>query len=124
MFIDLHRNGYDTKSKAKADQEVVTINGERVAKVMVVIGTGEGTVGGFREKPKWKENASLAIKLTNKVNELYPGLAKEVLYKRGRYNQHISTNSILIEVGSNLTTLAEADRSSKYLAEAISQIIE
>ena len=124
MFIDLHRNGYNTKSKAKADQEVVTINGERVAKVMVVIGTGEGTVGGFREKPKWKENASLAIKLTNKVNELYPGLAKEVLYKRGRYNQHISTNSILIEVGSNLTTLAEADRSSKYLAEAISQIIE
>ncbi len=124
MFIDLHRNGYDTKSKTKADQEVVMINGERVAKVMVVIGTGEGIVGGFSEKPKWEENAKLAIKLTNKINGLYPGLAKEVLYKRGRYNQHISTNSILIEVGSNLTTLAEADRSSKYLAEAISQIIE
>ncbi len=124
MFIDLHRNGYDTKSKAKADQEVAMINGERVAKVMVVIGTGEGIVGGFSEKPKWEENARLGIKLTNKINELHPGLAKEVLYKRGRYNQHISTNSILIEVGSNLTTLAEADRSSKYLAEAISQIIE
>ena len=103
---------------------MVIINGERVAKLMVVIGTGEGIMGGFNERPNWKENAKLAIKLTNKLNELYPGLAKDVYYKTGRYNQHISTNAILIEVGSTLTTLDEAERASKYLAEAISQIIE
>jgi stage II sporulation protein P len=124
VFIDIHRNGYDVNGGKKADDEVVVINGERVAKVMVVIGTGEGIMGGFSEKPKWQENAKLAIKLTNKVNELYPGLAKDVFYKTGRYNQHVSTNAILIEVGSNFTTLAEAERSTKYLAEAISQIIE
>jgi stage II sporulation protein P len=78
----------------------------------------------FTEKPKWEENAKLAIKLTNKINELYPGLAKDVYYKTGRYNQHVSTNAILVEVGSNLTTHAEAERATKYLAEAISQIIE
>jgi len=124
MFIDIHRNGYDKKSGKKPDDEVVIINGERVAKLLVVIGTGEGVVGGFKSKPKWKENAKLAIKLTNKINELYPGLAKDVYYKTGRYNQHVSTNAILVEVGSNLTTLAEAERAAKYLAEAISQIIE
>ncbi|HHY82159.1 MAG TPA: stage II sporulation protein P [Clostridiales bacterium] len=124
MFIDIHRNGYDKKSGKTPDDEVVIINGERVAKLLVVIGTGEGIMGGFKDKPKWKENAKLAIKLTNKINELYPGLAKDVYYKTGRYNQHVSTNAILVEVGSNLTTLAEAERAAKYLAEAISQIIE
>jgi stage II sporulation protein P len=124
VFIDVHRNGYDEDSGKKPDDEVVVINGERTAKLLVVIGTGEGIMGGFNEKPKWEENAKLAIKLTNKINELFPGLAKDVLYKTGRYNQHVSTNAILVEVGSNFTTLVEAERATKYLAEAISQIIE
>jgi stage II sporulation protein P len=81
---------------------------------MIVIGTGEGVMGGFSDKPNWKENAKLAIKLTNKINELYPGLAKDVYYKTGRYNQHVSTNAILIEVGSTLTTLEEAERATVY----------
>ncbi|HHU48172.1 MAG: stage II sporulation protein P [Caldicoprobacterales bacterium] len=124
MFIDVHRNAYGRKSSKKPDDDVVIINGERVAKLLIVIGTGEGVMGGFSDKPNWKENAKLAIKLTNKINELYPGLAKDVYYKTGRYNQHVSTNAILIEVGSTLTTLEEAERATVYLAEAISQIIE
>ena len=64
------------------------------------------------------------MRLTNKVNELYPGLAKPVYVKPSRYNQHVSTKAILIEVGSNLTTLKEAERAAYYLAEAISQIVD
>lgn len=124
MFIDVHRNAYDNKSKVKSDNEVVIINGKRVAKLLLVVGTGEGVIGGFKEKPNWKENAKLAIKLTNKLNELYPGLAKPVLYRKGRFNQHVSTNAILVEAGSTHTTLAEVERATVYLAEAISQIIE
>jgi len=123
IFIDLHRNAYQAGAK-KPDDEVVIIDGQRVAKLFVVIGTGEGYVGGFSEKPNWKENYKFALRLTNKLNELYPGIAKPVYVKRSRYNQHVSTKAILIEVGSNLTTLEEAKRTTKYLAEALSQIIE
>ena len=123
IFIDLHRNAYKEGAK-KPDDEVVYINGERVAKLFVVIGTGQGYVGGFSEKPNWKENYKFALRLTNKVNELYPGLAKPVYVKPSRYNQHVSTKAILIEVGSNLTTLKEAERAAYYLAEAISRIVE
>ena len=124
MFIDVHRNAYSKKSSMKADNEVIVINGERVAKMMFVVGTGEGIVGGFNQKPNWKENAKLAIKITNKLNELYPGLAKPVYYRPGRFNQHVSTQSLLIELGSTLTTLDEVERATVYLAEAISQIVE
>jgi len=124
VFIDIHRNGYDKGETKDPDEEVVVINGKRVAKVFMVIGTGEGVMGGFSEKPNWQENAKFALKLTNKVNELYPGLAKDVIYKTGRYNQHISTRAILIEVGSSFTTMEEAIRATEFLAEAISQIME
>ncbi len=123
IFIDLHRNAYQQGAK-KPDDEVMIIDGERVAKLFVVIGTGQGYVGGFSEKPNWKENYKFALRLTNKLNELYPGIAKPVYVKPSRYNQHVSTKAILIEVGSNLTTLEEAKRTTKYLAEALSQIIE
>lgn len=123
IFIDLHRNAYQPGAK-NPDDEVVIIDGQRVAKLFVVIGTGEGYVGGFLEKPNWKENYKFALRLTNKLNELYPGIAKPVYVKPSRYNQHVSTKAILIEIGSNLTTLEEAKRTTKYLAEALSQIIE
>jgi stage II sporulation protein P len=123
IFIDLHRNAYHEGAK-NPDDEVVIINGERVAKLFVVIGTGEGFVGGFSEKPNWKENYKFAMRLTNKLNELYPGIAKPIYVKPSRYNQHVSTKAILIEVGSNLTTLEEAKRTTKYLAQALSQILK
>ena len=76
------------------------------------------------QKPKWKENYQFALKITNKANELYPGLASDVMIRTGRYNQHISNKAILIEVGNHLTTVAEAKRTANYIAEVISQVIE
>lgn len=123
IFIDIHRNAYKEGVKTP-DQEVVVVDGERVAKMSVVIGTGKGQLGGFKDKPNWKENYKLALKLTNKVNEICPGLAKPVMVQNGRYNQHVSTNAILIEIGSNMTTLSEAERTTKYLAKALKKIVK
>lgn len=122
IFLDIHRN-YNENLK-DPDKEVVVINGERAAKFFVLIGTGQGVSGGFDQKPKWKENYQFALKITNKANELYPGLASDVMIRTGRYNQHISNKAILIEVGNHLTTVAEAKRTANYIAEVISQVIE
>ena len=122
VFLDIHRN-YN-KSLKDPDKEVVIINGERVAKFFVLIGTAEGVSGGYSEKPKWRENHQFASKITNKANEKYPGLANDVMVRTGRYNQHISNTAILIEVGNHLTTYAEAKRSARYIAEILSEVIE
>ena len=42
-----------------------------------------------------------------------------VLKPYGRFNQSISDNAILVEVGSNGTTTAEAQASAKYIAQVI-----
>ncbi|NLJ40116.1 MAG: hypothetical protein GX352_00670 [Clostridiales bacterium] len=122
IFLDIHRN-YN-KNLKDPDKEVTIINGERVAKFFVLIGTAEGVSGGFSEKPKWRENYQFALKITNKANEKYPGLARDVMVRTGRYNQHVSNTAIIIEVGNHLTTYAEAKRSAKYIAEVLSEIIQ
>lgn len=122
IFLDIHRN-YNDKLK-DPDKEVVTIDGERVAKFFIVIGTGEGISGGFSKKPNWRENYQFALKITNKANEKYPGLADDIMVRTGRYNQHISNRAILIEIGNHLTTFEEAKRTAKYLAEILSEVIE
>lgn len=122
IFLDIHRNYQENLENP--DKEVVIIEGQRVAKFFILIGTAEGVAGGFKDKPDWRENYKFALKLTNKVNEKYPGLADDTRISKSRYNQHISPNAILIEVGNHLTTYAEAKRSAKYIAEALSDIIE
>ncbi len=122
IFLDIHRN-YNEKLK-DPDKEVVIINGERVAKFFILIGTAQGVSGGFSEKPNWRENYQFALKITNLANEKYPGLADKVMLKTGRYNQHVSNRAILIEIGNHMTTFAEAKRSARYIAEILSDIIE
>lgn len=117
MIIDLHRDAWD---KAQAKQMTAQADGKTAARLMMLIGTGEGSAGaGFSIKPNWKENYKLADALTRRLNSENPGLARDVMVKTGRYNQHISDHSVLIEVGNNKNTLEEALNAMPPLARAI-----
>ncbi|MDK2903377.1 MAG: stage sporulation protein [Clostridiales bacterium] len=118
MFLDLHRNAYGT-SNVNPDDTVV-INGVPAARILMVIGTGQG----FKDKPQYKENYKLALKLKDELDKVAPGISKGIMVKTGRYNQHISTNAVLIEVGSDYNTLDEALESTKYLAKAIANVVK
>ena len=43
--------------------------------------------------------------------------------RAGRYNQHVGTPSLLVEVGHNENTLAEALRTAQALAEGVGRLI-
>ncbi|MBS7263489.1 MAG: stage II sporulation protein P [Eubacteriales bacterium] len=117
IYIDLHRNAYfENAEKSRA----FSFEGQSMAYMMCVIGTGEKTA----EKPQWRENYKLARKLTDEMNAQAPGICYEPSVWEGRYNQHISTDSVLIEVGHNLNTIDEAKRSMTYLAKAIQCALE
>ena len=51
------------------------------------------------------------------------GICRPVLVKNGRYNQHLSTPSILVEVGHNKNTLTEALNAMPLLAQAIADTL-
>lgn len=115
ITIDLHREGKDwsTESEKKAMEEKYTanVNGERVAKFFFVVG---------EKNPNAEQVNKLANDLTKIAKEKYPDLILPVIKKpHGKFNQYMSKNGILVEIGSNSTTVEEAEAATKYVADVI-----
>ena len=115
LCVDLHRDAWD-----KSMAECACIGSQRAAQLMMLIGNG----GNFEIKPDYEANLAFAARLTDRINALCDGLCRPVMVKNGRYNQHLFTPSVLIEVGHNLNTLDEALASMPVLAEALADLLK
>lgn len=122
LYIDLHRDAYAASYKGT---NTVNVGGTEVAKLMLLIGKGEGQTGqGFDVKPDWQANLAVAQQVTDALNEQKNGLCRDVCLKSGRFNQHVATGCILVEAGNNKNTLDEVLSAMPYLADAIAQALE
>ena len=96
-YIDIHRDSVN-KSASTA-----TINGKSYAKILFVVGL---------EHDNYQLNVETASNINSLFNKYYPGLSRG-LYKKsgpgvnGIYNQDISGNAMLIEVGGYENTIEE-----------------
>lgn len=116
MTLDLHRDGLGgNKQKLRA---VAKVNNKNAAQVMFVIGSSERL-----SHPKWKENLKLALKLQERLNAIAPGLAKPIYISSNRYNEHVTTGSLIIEIGGDGNLLSECLESTKYIASAINDVV-
>lgn len=117
VFIDVHRDAYgDIESGMK---DYVTINGDECSRVMFVVGTGEK----YNDKPNYESNYKLALALTNELESIQEGFTRPIRVKTGRYNQHVADMCLLIEVGHNANSLEQAKNTAKYVALALSRIL-
>ena len=114
LIIDVHR---DAAGDLTFGPET-TINGKKTAKLMLVVGVGYESL----ENPYWKENLSLALKIAAVGEQMYPGLFRHVLVRDSRYNQHLTSGSILIEVGATGNTLDEAYYGARCLGNILGNI--
>lgn len=108
--FDLHR---DAISREKTTKE---INGEDFARVMFVIG---------KDNPAFEKNFQLANSLHESFQAKYPGLSRGVIPQGGAgndgvYNQDLSENALLIEIGGVGNTLEEAYRTADAIADVFS----
>ncbi len=112
IVIDLHRDaleGNDIVYKTMAEE-----NGDCSSQVMMVVGTDNSGL----DHPKWKENLKLALYMQSALNRKYPTLARPVFVVKERYNQHLTTGSMILEVGSSGNTLQEALTAVRLFAAA------
>ena len=117
IAIDIHRDARDIKneSQKRVEEErlTTTINGEKVAKFLFVVGA---------KNPDVDKVKALAEDITKFGQKKYPGLVLPVVEKPyGKYNQYVAKNHMLIEIGSNGTTTEEAKGSAKYVAEVLDE---
>ncbi len=120
IYIDLHRNAADAEKKK---DDVAVIDGKRCARLFFVVGTGVGTYEGeYDVKPDWAKNYVASASVTDKLRQVDPELAKDVLVKVGRHNQHLDGICLLAEVGHNANTLDDVLNTLPYLAKAMSEV--
>ena len=113
VVIDLHRDalgGDDVVYKTMAE-----LDGQASSQLMMLVGTGEGGLS----HPNWEQNLRLALYLQQAVNAKYPTLARPVTVTQERYNQHLTTGSMILEVGSSGNTLPEALTAVRLYADAV-----
>ena len=120
IVIDVHR---DSIASGKNDKiaPIVSVDSKEAAQLMIVMGSETGSVEGH---PNWRENVRLATKLQFVLEKMYPQLARAMLLKSSKYNQNLSTGSILIEVGSDANTLEQAKYSAELLSNALIVLLE
>ena len=118
-ILDVHRDAYSgTYNGANHARQ----DGKEIAYVMMLVGKGTGaTNSGFDERPDWPKNLDLAQRITQGMNAQVDGVAREVKVKTGRFNQHVSTGALLVEVGNNRNTLEQALAACPVIAKALWQ---
>lgn len=116
VYIDVHRDA------STNEKDFVTITGEQCARVMFVVGPGKNQ----GEKPKFESNYKLALAITNELEDIKKGFTRPIRVQNSskHYNQQMSDMCLLIEVGHNSNTLEQALNTAKYVALAISRVIE
>lgn len=118
FFLDIHRDGVDDDAEYKdkfLKKARTTINGVSTATFSLVIGP---------DTPNYDSVLSFAKYIKAVSDTLYPNLCTGIIIKPvGKYNLYASDYSALIEVGSNLVTLEEANETAKLVGEILSLVI-
>ena len=110
IFIDLHRDG------VKKEVSTAKINGKSYAKLMFFLGLGH---------EKSEQNKKLVKDLENIIEKKYDGILRETFIRpNDSYNQDLTPNSFLLEVGGNHNTIEEVYNSLNVLAYALSTYLE
>ena len=119
IVIDIHRDAITDSDKTKT-RPIAKIDGRDAAQVMLVMGSETGGITNF---PKWKENLSLAAKYQQTMEVMYPSLARAITLNSAKYNQNLTTGSILLEVGSEANTFDEAKYGAECAANALVSLL-
>lgn len=111
VVIDIHRDAIgDGDVVYKTAAEIPNVLSSQL---MFVMGTGENGL----YHPQWQENLKLALAMQEALDEKYPSLMRPLVLAQERYNQQLTTGSMILEVGSNGNTISEAIVAIELFAE-------
>ena len=116
IVLDIHRDGIANPDGSLV-APAVNINGKSAAQFMII----SGCDGERFSIPNYMDNFKLACLLQNTAEELYPGLARPVLFDYRDYNQSIFTGTLLFEVGSHGNSLEETTYTGSLIGEIIAK---
>jgi stage II sporulation protein P len=118
VVLDVHRDAIDDGNGSRI-APVTSINGRDAAQVMIISAADDGTYN----MPHYLENFRLASLLQQYMEFNNPGITRPVWFQYSQYNQHLSTGSLLIEVGSHGNTLSEAKYTGRLIGTSMAEAL-
>lgn len=117
VIIDLHRDSGEARR--------TTVNGQSMAKIMLFNGLCRTVDGPITYYSNSNLTGNLAFSLQTQVtgNELFPGLMHRIYLKSYRYNMQLMDKYLLVELGTQKNTTAEAMASMKPFAEILAAVL-
>ena len=118
IVLDVHRDAIVKEDGTKV-KLLTDIGGVPAAQIMLVVGTNANL-----KHDRWQENFKFASKIQAKAIEEYPTLMRQINLRKERFNEHLTTGSLIIEVGTNGNTLDEAKEGGRLIAEVIKDVLK
>lgn len=114
VVLDIHRDGI-VEGDGNPIAAVNEINGKSAAQVMIISAASDG----YYYVPNYLQNLHFACLLQERMESENPGITRPVLFQYCQYNQHLTTGSLLLEIGSQGNTLEEALYTGELIGESI-----
>lgn len=117
VVIDLHRDAVAEDKKLVSQQ-----NGKTAAQVMFFNGMSytkkQGDIS-YLENPYIDDNLAFSFQMQVLCNEYYPGITRRIYLKGYRYNMHLCSKSLLIELGAQTNTCDEVKNTLDIVAHVL-----
>ena len=114
IVLDIHRDAIE-RADGERIAPVAEINGRNAAQIMIISGCDDGTMG----MPNCMKNFRFACMLQQQLESDYEGLTRPILFDYRKYNQDMTTGSILIEVGGHANSIDQAVYSGELIGKSL-----
>lgn len=121
VVIDLHRDEMPRDTRL-----VMDLDGRPTARFMFFNGLSRTKTTGniaYLYNENQDDNLAFSFQMQLKAAEYYPGLTRKIYLKGYRYNMHLASRYLLIELGAQNNTLEEAMNACDPLAHVLDMVL-
>lgn len=115
--LDVHRDAVEDSDGN--EYKLLCAEENAAAQLELVVGSS----GGGAEHPDWRENLKLARAVQETIAADHPTLMRPIIVRNSRYNQHVTTGSLLVEVGTAGNSLDEALAAARLFARGFAATV-
>ncbi len=109
LLLDIHRDGVPDPKEYEEN-----LKGDQISKCRFVLG---------RSNQNKQANEETVKKIKKIGDDIHPGLIKDIYIGKGSYNQDLTPNSMIIEIGTHTIEKDKALKTTDYIADVIAEYL-
>lgn len=119
IVLDIHRDAIEKEDTSRV-APTVEVDGKNAAQVMIIAGADNGKLN----MPNYMKNFRFATLLQQQMESDYKGLTRPILFDYRKYNQDLTTGSILIEIGGHANSIDQAQYTGELVGKSLVNALE